>query len=64
MLIQMLTTSAGPDGVRLAGSVHDVPSKDAQALIDGGYAVSFKREEPIEKAVAVRGKAKAKDAEE
>lgn len=38
MKIRMLTLSAGPNGVRMAGQVIDVDQKEAKALIEGGYA--------------------------
>lgn len=38
MKIRMRTTSAGPDGVRLAGSVCIVSEVEGKALIDGRYA--------------------------
>lgn len=39
MKIKMQTTSAGPDGVRLAGREYDVPEAEAADLLNGGYAV-------------------------
>lgn len=38
MKVKMLTTSAGPDGIRMAGQVVEVDKEEAKALIDGGYA--------------------------
>ena len=66
MLVKMLTTSAGPDGVRQSGSVHDVPDKEAKELIAGGYAVEAKRETAPERATAkpARERATAKPTEE
>ncbi len=40
MRIKYRTLSAGPDGVRQADSVHDVPSDHADTLIKAGYAVA------------------------
>lgn len=42
MKIKMLTLLAGPAGVRQPGSVHDVPTAEAEALIAGGYAEKVK----------------------
>lgn len=38
MTIRMKTLSAGPDGVRLPGSKHDLSKAEEQALVDGNYA--------------------------
>lgn len=38
MRIRMLTTAAGPEGVRLVGQVVAVADDEANALIEGGYA--------------------------
>lgn len=51
MRIKMLTIQAGPNGTREAGQVVDVPDEEARQLIAGGYAVEFKRQEPVERAV-------------
>lgn len=48
MRIKMITTSAGPDGVRQPGSVYDVPKAEAEALIEAHAAVPVKA---IERAV-------------
>ena len=37
----MLTTAAGPEGVRLTGSVHDLAEAQALEFIRGGCAVAF-----------------------
>jgi len=61
MLIKMLTLQAGPTGTREAGQVYDVSTKEAQALIEGGYAMKVEREAPVvEKAVSRRNAAKPK----
>jgi hypothetical protein len=66
MFIRMSTTSAGPAGVRVAGSVHELPDKEAKELIAGGYAVEVKRETLAERATAkpARERATAKSTEE
>jgi hypothetical protein len=46
MKIKMLTLQAGPDVVRQAGKVYDVPTKEAESLIVGGYAVQVDAEKP------------------
>jgi hypothetical protein len=38
MRIQMVTLMAGPDGVLEPGQIADLPSAQAKALIDGGFA--------------------------
>jgi hypothetical protein len=40
MKMQMKTLMAGPNGVIKAGQVVELPEAEAQALIDGGYAIS------------------------
>jgi hypothetical protein len=47
MRIKMLTLQAGPDGVRQAGSEHDVPTAEAEALIAGGYAEKVAKAAPV-----------------
>lgn len=42
MRVKFLSLDAGPDGVRQANSVHDVPEAEARDLIAGGYAEPFK----------------------
>ena len=42
MQIRMLTLQAGPNGVRQAGQLYEVPDAEAQDLIAGGYAVEVK----------------------
>ena len=37
--VKMKTTSCGPLGNRLAGSVHPVSAEEGAALVAGGYAV-------------------------
>lgn len=44
MKVKMLTTSAGPDGVRVPGQVVEVDKDEAKTLIEGGYAEAV--EEP------------------
>ena len=66
MKIKMLTLQAGPDGVRKAGQSYDVPNKEANELIAGGYAVAVKVEEnaeaPLERtAKGKRGETTARD---
>lgn len=39
MKVRMITTMAGPDGTAVAGSVVDVPSEKAEALVHGGFAM-------------------------
>ena len=51
MLIKMRTTSAGPEGVRLVGSVHDLKRSEAVMLIEGGYATPVRDGEQPEIAV-------------
>ena len=57
MQIIMLTTMAGPDGVRQADSVHDVPADEAKGLIKAGAALKYSGKKiaakisPSEKAV-------------
>lgn len=46
MKIKMLTLQAGPDVVRQAGKVYDVPTKEAESLIAGGYAIQVDAEKP------------------
>lgn len=47
MKIKMLKTSAGPQGVMMAGRTYpDVPEDEAKALVEAGAAVSL---EPKEK---------------
>lgn len=38
MKIEMITTSAGPEGCLNAGKTYDLPSERAKALIKGGAA--------------------------
>ena len=64
MIIKMLALQAGPTGTREAGQVYDVPTKEAQALIEGGYAVKVEREAPaVEKAVSRRNAVKSTESE-
>lgn len=53
MRIKMITIQAGPEGTREPGQVIDVPDAEARQLIEGGYAVEFKRQESAERAVRV-----------
>jgi hypothetical protein len=57
--VRMKTLAAGPDGVLQAGQVVDLPSQQAKAFLDGGYAEEFVEskveratKEPKEKATA------------
>lgn len=43
----MLTLQAGPDGVRQAGAEYDVPTAEAEALIQGGYAEKVAKAAPV-----------------
>jgi hypothetical protein len=49
MKIKMKTTSAGPDGIRMAGQIVDTDLKEAKELIDGGYAEAVEEPEDEEK---------------
>jgi hypothetical protein len=42
--IKFKTLDAGPKGIRHPGSIHEVDAKEAQALIEGGYAEAVKKE--------------------
>lgn len=53
MKVKMLTLQAGPNGVREAGRIYDVPEAEARQLIEGRYAVEVSRQEPVERAVRV-----------
>lgn len=54
MRIQMLSTSAGPKGVRESGSVVEVSADEAAELVDGRYAriVDATDQAALEKAIA------------
>jgi hypothetical protein len=39
MKVRMTKTAAGPDGIKLAGKVYDVPSGEAKALVAAQAAV-------------------------
>ena len=73
MWIEFKSIYAGPNGVHKAGAVVDMESKEANALIDGGYAIetvspakAAKQKEADEKEVSdedkktAEAKAKAK----
>lgn len=69
--IRMKTVSAGPEGVRLSGSVYPVTPDEGRRLVRGGFAdwVEPPRENVVEVAVkpspenaALRTKAPAKKA--
>lgn len=47
MIVKLLTRMAGPDGNHPAGDI--IETENAQALIDGGYAVSMEPEQKIPK---------------
>lgn len=47
MKIRMNTTSAGPEGVRFAGHVYDVPDEEARLLVNGHYAEQAGADEPV-----------------
>lgn len=49
MKIIMRMTAAGPDGVKLAGQVVDVPDKEARDLIQAGAAVRVEEPKPAAK---------------
>ena len=53
MRIKQLTRHAGPKGVFLPGQMRDCPMAEAQALIDGGYAVEVEYEAPKKEVAAV-----------
>ncbi len=38
MQLRMLSTMAGPDGVRHAGAIHEFDEATAEALVKGGFA--------------------------
>lgn len=42
MIIEMLTTSATPEGHMHAGQCYNIPKKQADTLIAGGYARKVK----------------------
>lgn len=43
MRIRMTKTAAGPDGVKMAGKVYDVPVREAQTLVAAGAAVYLEK---------------------
>lgn len=45
--IRMITMGAGPEGVRLPGTVHAVAGEEARELVKGGYA-EYATVEPAE----------------
>jgi hypothetical protein len=45
MLIKMKTSSAGPNGNRVAGKVYNVPDEEAQGLLESGSAEEIKEGE-------------------
>ena len=62
MKVKMLTLDAGPDGVRQAGKIYEVPEKEAKELVKGGYAIDATHLAPArraapERATGRRGKA-------
>lgn len=64
MNIKMLTLQAGPQGVRKAGVVYDVPDVEAKQLIAGGYAVVAPADEkPAAKPAAAERTARGKRGE-
>lgn len=46
MKIKMFTLQAGPGGTRQPGRVYDVPTKEAEELIAGGYAEKVEKVAP------------------
>lgn len=54
MKVKMRTTSAGPRGVLDAGKVYDLPAKQAEELVEGGYAVEIASQK-LERATAAKG---------
>lgn len=52
MLVKMLSTMAGPAGTANAGSTVDLPTAQAYALIEGGYAEQIGAAAPSEDAAA------------
>lgn len=53
MKIKMRTLATGPDGTLHAGQVYDLPPAQANALVEGGYAVKIEDKtpaQPIERA--------------
>lgn len=45
--VKMKTLDAGPNGVRIPGQVVDVDAKEAQALVDGGYAEYVEKKQEV-----------------
>jgi len=43
MRIRMTKTAAGPDGVKMAGKVYDVPVQEARALVAADAAVFLEK---------------------
>lgn len=43
MRIRMTRTAAGPDGVKMAGKVYDVPVQEARALVAADAAVFLEK---------------------
>jgi len=39
MLVRLLTTMAGPEGLQQSGTVLDVPETIARQLMEGGHAI-------------------------
>lgn len=54
MMIRMITTCAGPDGVYNAGQVYDVPRKLAEQLLLGGALDDMPAAEEVEPQAARR----------
>ena len=48
MMVRMITTCAGPDGVYCAGHVYDVPRKLAETLVLSGAAGDMPAAEEVE----------------
>jgi hypothetical protein len=47
MRIQLTAVMAGPTGSYQAGEIADVDAAEAQALIEGGYAVAVEAPAPV-----------------
>ncbi|MDK1021757.1 MAG: hypothetical protein QGD90_09005 [Candidatus Hydrogenedentes bacterium] len=47
--VKLRTTAAGPDGVRQAGEIHDLPVDEAERLIEAGAAIEAGAEDKPEK---------------
>jgi hypothetical protein len=62
MKVRMKTLMAGPEGTFAAGQVADLPEAQAQALIEGGYAVAVEAPAQADQAAPVEAPAQAEHA--